>query len=212
MNSKSALQSVKPTNIKQLQILQLLVERVYIPLESKVELRTTLQKFTSQIEHSSQQVSGTITIELPDVVDQIDDETALKNYELIEKYEDYIWKWSQTIRKTILKEASRKTEKNSALTDIMLQRSRSENLSTLYQQLQNQLWQKLDRDQQTYLEDNQSSVLEFNCQFAELTKGQADTKDNVQFLITLESLDYFSTLQGSRQDVELITIDFRIND
>lgn len=53
----------------------------------------------------------------------------------MEKYEDYIGKWSQTIRQTIAKEASRKTEKNSALADIMLWRSRSANLSTLYQQL-----------------------------------------------------------------------------
>lgn len=39
---------------------------------------------------------------------------------------------------------------------------------------------------QTYLEDNQSSVLEFNGQFAELTKAQAEAKDNVKFLTTLE--------------------------
>lgn len=39
-------------------------------------------------------MSGTITIELPEVIEQIDDETALKNYELMEKYEDYIGKWS----------------------------------------------------------------------------------------------------------------------
>lgn len=56
MNSKNLPSGGKPTNIRQLQMLQGLIEKIYIPLEGKAELRTTLQKFTNQIEHSSQQV------------------------------------------------------------------------------------------------------------------------------------------------------------
>lgn len=70
---------------------------------------------------------------MPDVIDQIDDETAIRTYDLMDKYETFVDKWSNTIKQTILKEAQRKLDKNSALADIMLWRSRSANLSTLYQ-------------------------------------------------------------------------------
>jgi hypothetical protein len=44
------------TNTRQLQILQVLIKHVFLPLETKNELKQNLQKFVSQISHSSQQV------------------------------------------------------------------------------------------------------------------------------------------------------------
>lgn len=81
--------------------MKILMKHVFIPLETRNELKQTLQKFISQIEHSSQQVSGTVSIELPDIVDQIDDETAIHDYELMEKYENQIEEWTKTIKTTI---------------------------------------------------------------------------------------------------------------
>jgi hypothetical protein len=40
--------------------------------------------------HTSQQVSGTITIELPSPILEISDEEALKNPDLMAKYDDYL--------------------------------------------------------------------------------------------------------------------------
>ena len=45
--------------------------------------------------------------------------------------------WTKTIRTTIAKEQNKKLERNSALADIELWRSRSATLSTLHQQLSN---------------------------------------------------------------------------
>jgi hypothetical protein len=79
---------------------------------------------------------------MPDIIEQIEDEQAVHDYELMEKYEKFMEQWSATIKETIMvtynynnnyqKESARKTERNSALADIELWRSRSATLSTLY--------------------------------------------------------------------------------
>jgi hypothetical protein len=50
----------------QLDVLSLLLKDVFLPLEGKnVETRKNLEKFISHISHTSVQVSGTVSIELP---------------------------------------------------------------------------------------------------------------------------------------------------
>lgn len=78
----------KYSNTKLLNSLSSVIKGVFIPLESKSnELKSTLNKFTSQINHSAQQVSGTINIELPSPIEEISDSDAVKNVELMLKYE-----------------------------------------------------------------------------------------------------------------------------
>ena len=72
---------------QQLYLLADLLQEVFIPLEANnPEIRKTLQKFVSQIHQTSQQVSGTVTIELPDIVSQVEDEAAIKDGDLMGKY------------------------------------------------------------------------------------------------------------------------------
>ena len=50
----------------QLDVLSLLLKEVYLPLDGKnAETRKNLEKFISHISHTSVQVSGTVSIELP---------------------------------------------------------------------------------------------------------------------------------------------------
>lgn len=72
-----------------LNIIYTLIRQVFLPLEQQSpSLRQTLNKFCSQIQHSQQQVSGIITIELPSPIDEIKDEEAIKDQELILQYEN----------------------------------------------------------------------------------------------------------------------------
>lgn len=50
----------------QLDVLSSLLKEVFLPLENKhIESRKTLEKFISHISHTSVQVSGTVSIQLP---------------------------------------------------------------------------------------------------------------------------------------------------
>lgn len=94
--------------------------------------------------------------------------------------------WTKTIRTTIAKEQNKKLERNSALADIELWRSRSATLSTLHQQLSNPHVQVVRQRLQKYLVDNPSTIIEFDQHMKELTKQYGEAKDNVKFLTTLE--------------------------
>ena len=94
--------------------------------------------------------------------------------------------WTQIIKTTIQKEQSKKLETNSALAEIELWRSRSATLSTLHQQLSNPLVGIVRQRLSQYLQDNPSTVIEFDMQIKELTKNYSEAKDNVKFLTTLE--------------------------
>jgi len=39
---------------------------------------------------------------LPDIIDQIDDDQAVHDYELMEKYEQFMEEWTKTIKQTII--------------------------------------------------------------------------------------------------------------
>ena len=94
--------------------------------------------------------------------------------------------WTKTIKAAILKEQSKKLDRNSALADIELWRSRSATLSTLHQKLSNPHVQMVRQRLQKYLVDNPSTIIEFDNQMKDLTKQYGEAKDNVKFLTTLE--------------------------
>lgn len=73
MEQSRASEPPPPNPQQQLALLSDMLQSIFIPLETKnPEIRKTLQKFVSQINHTSQQVSGVVTIELPEPVNQID--------------------------------------------------------------------------------------------------------------------------------------------
>ena len=123
---------------KGMQILSQIINNIYIPLESKhPDTKMNLQKFVSQINQSSQQITGTINIVIPEAQDDLNDTDAIKNKALMEKYDSYLERWTQTIKSIIQKETNKKADPNSALAEIEYWRNRSATLSNLHQQLSN---------------------------------------------------------------------------
>ena len=121
-----------------MQTLQETIKNVYLPLEEKNhDMKTTFQKFISQIEHSTQQVSGTVNIKLPEKIEDIDDQTALNDKVLIDKFVVLMEDWTKTIRNILQEQLKKKTDPNSAYAEIEFWRNKSATLSTLHQQLQN---------------------------------------------------------------------------
>jgi hypothetical protein len=71
----------------QLDVLGTLLHDVYLPLETKnIETRKTIEKFVSHIKHTSVQVSGTVSIELPIVPFSTTIESDIKDLDLMNKY------------------------------------------------------------------------------------------------------------------------------
>ena len=121
---------------KSMQILSQIMQHIYIPLESShSDTKMNLSKFILQINQSSQQITGTVNIVIPESQDELTDQEAIKNKGLMDKYETYLERWTNTIRQILAKEQNKKADANSALAEIEYWRSRSATLSNLHQQL-----------------------------------------------------------------------------
>ena len=92
----------------QLDVLSKLLKDVFLPLDSKnVETRKTLEKFISHISHTSVQVSGTVSIELPIVPSDTTIESDIKDTELMNNYLSAMESWNKTIKETLDRESKR---------------------------------------------------------------------------------------------------------
>lgn len=61
-----------------------MIKYVYVPLESKnPDMRNSLNKFVQQISHSSQQVNGTVNIIIPEFIEDLTDEQAIADHDLM---------------------------------------------------------------------------------------------------------------------------------
>lgn len=139
-------------NNKSLNALAQVIKHVYIPLEQKSpDMKQTLSKFVSQITHSSQQVNGTVNLIMPDHIEEIDDDQANQDKELMNQYEEYMESWSKTIKDILESEKAKKIEPNSSLGEIEYWRSRNAMLSTLHQQLNNDFVTLVRRRLEKYL-------------------------------------------------------------
>ena len=121
---------------KGMQILSQIIQNIYVPLESQhADTKMNLQKFVGQINQSSQQITGNVNIVNSEAQDDLIDSEAIKNKALMEKYETYLERWTDSIKKIIAKETTKKADPNSALSEIEYWRNRSATLSNLHQQL-----------------------------------------------------------------------------
>lgn len=65
-------------------------------------MKNTLNKFVQQITHSSQQVNGTVNIMIPEIIEDIPDEQAIQDIELMHQYEEYMDSWTRVIKDTLM--------------------------------------------------------------------------------------------------------------
>ena len=105
-SSKARNSNLMVGNVQnQLDALSLLLKEIYLPLENKnIETRKNLEKFISHISHTSIQVSGTVSIELPIVALGDDIERDIQDQGLMNNYATAMESWTNTIIETIKRE------------------------------------------------------------------------------------------------------------
>lgn len=88
--------SMQSHGTESLIVLSSLLKNIIVPLEkSKTDnMMTTIKKFASSIDHTIQQVTGSISIMLPPK-DDLSDKVAIKNKDLMIKYEGLLVSFSR---------------------------------------------------------------------------------------------------------------------
>lgn len=154
--------------------------------ELKNELLVTLQRFTSHISHTVQQVAGETRLQIPEELTELnilEPEQVAADNAIITKLEVLAQEWIETVAGALSKEQKKVPVGNGPLAEIEFWKDRSSSLSTLYEQLNLPIVHKIVQTLGLARAPSSSS-LEF--QLSELNKFYAEAKDNVKFLSTLE--------------------------
>jgi len=180
--------------LNMIETLQKMVTHVYLPfLEDKAETRLHLEKFVKQISNTKQQAYGTVTIEIPELTEVLENgetraiskEEMSNNPKLLSLLQKTVEQWAQTIATTIELENQKGPEGSTALDEIEYWRSRSATFNTLYQQISLQKVKDIQNLNEE-LNPESTSVEQYRKQNLEFTKAHAQAKDYVKFLTTLE--------------------------
>jgi dynein heavy chain len=198
-----------------LQMLEQSLSEIYIPLISNVAFDQTdsraetlksdflvmLQKFSSQVTHTSQLVLGKNRLQIPaDIANlaNLEVQLVVKDRSLMIRIETLAEEWIEIISATMAKEAKKSPQGNGPLAEIEYWRDRTSSLSTLHEQLNLPIVPKIVQ----LLGMAQiacSSSLEY--QLYELNKIYTEAKDNVKFLSTLER-HFKNMISGSMSSVQ----------
>ena len=146
------------------------------------EFRNSLQKFSSQVSHAIQQVSGDIHLQIPDIT--IDDPGATtEDYETVQMLENALEDWTRAITNVVEQETKKKPQGTGPLAEIEFWRVRNATLSAMYEQINMPQVQKMIHVLDL-VESNGMPTFKF--QYPILHKHYVEAKDNVKFLATLE--------------------------
>lgn len=154
--------------------------------ELKNELLITLQRFTSHISHTVQQVAGETRLQIPEELTELnilEPEQVAADHNIIAKLELLAGEWIETVAGALGKEQKKVPVGNGPLAEIDFWKDRSSSLSTLYEQLNLPIVHKIV---QTLSLAKASSFISLEFQLSELNKFYSEAKDNVKFLSTLE--------------------------
>ncbi|KAJ3328734.1 Dynein heavy chain 10, axonemal, partial [Blyttiomyces sp. JEL0837] len=167
----------------------------------KSEIVASMQKFSSQIMHTVQQIAGDTRLKIPEEILTLQDvevSEAAKNMGVVRNLEKLAEEWVETILGALSKESKKVPLGNGPLAEIDFWRDRNASLSTLYEQLNLPIVHKIVQ----ILGKAQASIhtsLEFQLQ--ELNKFYAEAKDNIKFLSTLER-HFKNIITGSLTSVQ----------
>ncbi|KAJ3224095.1 Dynein heavy chain 10, axonemal [Clydaea vesicula] len=166
----------------------------------KSDFAVCMQKFASQISHTSQQIAGETRLKIPDEVLnlQLNQNSDTKDPQMIKTLEGLAEEWIITIVGALNKEAKKSPVGNGPLAEIEFWRDRNAFLSSLHEQLNLPIVHTIVQTLNKY-QVPCSATLEF--QLKELNKIYIEAKDNVKFLITLER-HFKNIITGSLQSVQ----------
>nr|Q9SMH3.1 RecName: Full=Dynein-1-alpha heavy chain, flagellar inner arm I1 complex; AltName: Full=1-alpha DHC; AltName: Full=Dynein-1, subspecies f [Chlamydomonas reinhardtii]CAB56598.1 1-alpha dynein heavy chain [Chlamydomonas reinhardtii] len=148
------------------------------------ELLGNMQKFHSQVTQALQQLTGDVTLQLPDFPLE-DMDRAAADTDLVMQLEQYMAEWSQVLASVLQRESQKHPTGKGPLAEIEFWRERNAVLSSLYEQL------NLPQVKRMILvvekgSDDRNLMAGFKSQLGELTKLATEARDNVKFLTTLE--------------------------
>lgn len=179
--------------------------------QSRVILRDeflmNMQKFSSHISRTIQQLEGDIRLEMPDIVLGDDVAEMAKDPEIVGLLEETLHNWEVTISSALETQLKKTPQGNGPLAEIDFWRERNATLSAITEQLKLPTVNKVV----AILSKVHSETLgSFEYHRAELTKYYTEAKDNVRFLSTLER--HFKNLaHGASFNIVLETIPSMMN-
>jgi dynein heavy chain len=170
--------------------LQTIIKEVYLPtLETKApqgDIKHNILKFTNQINNALTQAYGNVTIYVPPIT--ASDEEIQRNPKMLKSFNDAVEDWTKKIRETLEKEEKKAAQRSylTAQGETEFWSNRSATFNTLHQQLQMPAVRKIL--QLLGHKDNQyDNILDqYSTAHKEFQKRQAQAKDFVKFLQTLE--------------------------
>ena len=166
------------------------------------ELVSNMQKFASQVSHAVQQLSGDITLNIPDIIIEDADKSA-EDVDVVMQLETAMSDWIGVLVNAIAREAEKTPTGTGPLAEIEFWREKNAGLSSLYEQLNlpnvRRMMQVVEKGS-----GDTTLVSNFRVQFNELTKLHVEAKDNVKFLTTLER--HFKSLRDGTLTAVLDTL------
>ncbi|PNH08033.1 Dynein-1-alpha heavy chain, flagellar inner arm I1 complex [Tetrabaena socialis] len=148
------------------------------------ELLGNMQKFHSQVTQALQQLTGDVTLQVPDVPLEDVDRSATDT-DLVNQLEHYMSEWSQVLASVLQRESQKHPTGKGPLAEIEFWRERNAVLSSLYEQLNLPQVKRMIAVVEKG-SDDRNLIAGFKSQLGELTKLATEARDNVKFLTTLE--------------------------
>ena len=143
------------------------------------EFLINLQKFSSSINRTIQQIEGEVRLEVPDLGLSENDEANASNQALMDRLEEVCRDWYRLVTSATENIQHRTPHGNGPLAEIDFWREKNAALSALYEQLR---LPKVQRFLDLFGRiDNSFDYLK-----EDLSKNYIEAKDNVRFLSTLE--------------------------
>ena len=99
------------------------------------ELLGNMQKFHSQVTQALQQLTGDVTLQVPDLPLDMDTDRAAADVDTVQQLEQYMAEWSQVLASVMQRESQKHPVGKGPLAEIEFWRERNAVLSSLYEQL-----------------------------------------------------------------------------
>ena len=171
------------------------------------EFLINMEKFTSHVNHTIQQLESEIRLDIPDIPLDDDIQAVTKDKDTLNKLEGTLDSWEKAISTIVENELKKVPRGSGPLAEIDFWRQRNSTLSALSEQLQLPYVRKVI---EILTAANSHSLSSFEYNRSEMIKYYTEAKDNVRFLSTLER--HFKNLtHGSGFSVVIDTIPSMMN-
>lgn len=147
------------------------------------ELLINVQKFSSQILQTIEQVEGEIKLNIPEIDLTISPRVLSKDISIVSELEGAVDSWSRVISLTLEEQFKKYPQGNGPLAELEFWKERNSSLNALYLQLQTPLVQGI---LSVLKSTSSASQVTFEITRVDLNKYYVEAKDNIKFLMTLE--------------------------